>query len=103
MSEEYKVEKPTPEQCSSNACLFRDERWSYYAAWYPQMGGYVGMAVIQIEKGNNNVCFDAFVWHDGEFPFNGEEGDQPRRLHHCEASQFVSFGALVGRLQRDFQ
>jgi hypothetical protein len=87
--------EPTPEQCSTHADL--GDGW--IAIWYPQMGGYVGRAVV---KYSYNSCFEAYVWHDGEFPFDGEDiyGDVrlPRHLHHCDPDQFISFGEQVKRL-----
>lgn len=38
--------------------------------------------------------FEAFVWHDGEFPFS-EAGRSPTHLHHCGAEQFITFGQFV--------
>ena len=47
-------------------------------------------------------CFEVYVWHDGEFPFDdsGDRGENgPAHLHHCMPSQFVEFGNLVLKLQ----
>lgn len=93
---------PTPDQCSANAMLREDEHYRYYAMWYPQMGGYVGKAEVQIAKdGGPDACFDVLVWHDGEFPFDEESrpGTKPARLHHCSPCQFIDFGEMVAKLQ----
>lgn len=94
------ISTPTSEQCTANEVVFEDKDTYGYAIWYPQMGGYVGKAVALIGKGSNDEsCFDVLVWHDGEFPFDGEGGDNPRRLHHCAASQFIKFGERIAALQ----
>lgn len=67
----------------------RGSRANGFACWYPRMGGYVGMCVVQPGDGPE-ACFEAFVWHDGEFPFSG--GETMAILHHCNAKQFVEFG-----------
>lgn len=69
-----------------------------FACWYPQMGGYVGKCVVE-PMGGPDDCFEAFVWHDGEFPFSTEYGDRVAVLHHCSAAQFVKFGqGIIDRL-----
>lgn len=83
----------------------------WIACWYPQMGGYCGKAVIRWDSG----CFEAYVWHDGDFPFStGEElwpptyddyGNavtrykEPAFLHHCSADQFIAFGEFAESLR----
>ncbi len=101
-----KPTEPTADQCEANAKVFENDHVIGYAIWYPQMGGYVGKAVVLLDKEWSEQengcrfggCFDAFVWHDGEFPFSGEDGDQPVRLHHCDPEQFVDFGETVAKL-----
>ncbi len=104
---------PTPEQCSVSARLEDFEGCPAYACWYPQMGGYVGKAVVVITTDANGEfvkpdeecydrCFEVYVWHDGAFPFDEEyygEKTSPKHLHHCMPSQFVEFGEFVQRLQ----
>lgn len=94
---------PTVDQCSTHAKVFEDDQHVGYAIWYPQMGGYVGQAVALISKGQEfaDACFDVLVWHDGEFPFDGETGHRPIELHHCSPSQFVDFGNKVLELQQE--
>ncbi len=94
MSDE--IERPTSEQCSANARLPDWNGMHVYAAWYPQMGGYVGRAVVRFHPDDGSTCFDALVWHNGEFPFDDEN---PRELHHCCAKQFVDFGKTVLKMQ----
>ncbi len=96
--------EPTPEQCSTGAKLDDFDGCAAYACWYPQMGGYVGKCVVVIppdDQGDYDRCFDAYVWHDGAFPFSKDDPDRsPVRLHHCVPSQFVRFGEFVVRLQK---
>lgn len=70
--------------------------WTYY----PQMGGYHGKAVVTFDLTTNctddvSGCFDASVFHDGDFPFDEAGGRSPARIHHCSAEQFVDFGLQV--------
>ena len=99
------MSEPTAEQCSAHALIREDDNYRYYAMWYPQMGGYSGKAEVKIAKNSGYVdeCFDVRVWHDGEFPFDGEDqpGVEPALLHHCMPSQFVSFGQTVLKLQEE--
>ena len=107
MVEVKQPQEPTPEQCSSGA---RVEDWNgqpTYACWYPQMGGYVGKCVVAFSPGGDNTgtydyCFEAWVWHDGEFPFSEGEWRGPvKELHHCMPSQFVAFGNFVMTKQKE--
>ena len=89
---------PTADQAGANAQV----RWQDggherigFAAWYPQMGGYVALAVVVDAKSNPPGCFEAWVWHDGEFPFDESGGQHPAHLHHCDPEQFVEFGETV--------
>lgn len=71
---------PTGDECSKHAKMHEDEHRVGYAIWYPQMGGYVCRAVALLNKGwkqyeNGSAeggCIDVYVWHNGEFPFEGE-------------------------------
>jgi hypothetical protein len=90
------MKEPTSEQCSEHEIVDRGDGWTAVAIWYPQMGGYVGKCVVRF--GNEpQSCFDAWVWHDGEFPFGTSAGD-PVQIHHCDPEQFVRFGDTVRRL-----
>ena len=90
------LHKPTMEECYVNSSFDLGDGRVGYAAWYPQMGGYTSQAIVEIVGPSG--CFDVYVWHDGEFPFDGEGGEQPRLLHHCMAEQFIDFGQVVLRL-----
>lgn len=89
---------PTTDQCTANASVKLPDGRTGYAIWYPQMGGYVSKAIVARDDGG---CFDAWVWHDGEFPFDSDDpwrGQRARRLHHCAPEQFIAFGQTVQRL-----
>lgn len=86
--------EPTAEQCISGEVLEDSDSVLKFACWYPQMGGYSSKCVIIIEKTDCNECFDACVWHDGDFPF-ADEDQNPRFIHHCNADQFIQFAELV--------
>lgn len=95
--------EPTAEQCSNNEIIFEDKDCIARAIWYPSMGGYVGKCVVLFTKSwvNNTEfylddCFEAFVWHNGKFPFGGCENN-PVHLHHCDPIQFLRFGELINR------
>lgn len=93
----------TPEEPSGDDCVNRktweDGNWLLMACWYPQMGGYVGRCVVRTTRfDDGDGCFEAFVWHDGEFPFG--DGANPARLHHCSPDQFTRFAEEVSELQR---
>ena len=95
------VFEPTAEQCDCNERVFEDEKTTGYAIWYPQMGGSVGKAVVLLGKNRSDdtgPCFDVLLWHDGNFPLQGEEDGPPVRLHHCSAEQFILFGIVVQAL-----
>lgn len=93
--------EPTCEQIKANSLIvWLDEygkKLSGYACWYPQMGGYIAKCVIHPHK---NGCFDAYIWHDGVFPFNGEDepGRNPVMIHHCMAEQFIEFGEFAEKM-----
>ena len=83
------MRQPTSEECTANTVV--DGRM---AIWYPQMGGYTGKAWVENAQSIPNGCFDVYLYHDGEFPFHGDE--EPVELHHCMAEQFIRFGQKVG-------
>lgn len=89
------MNKPTTDNCNNKAIVYEDKDRIGYACWYPQMGGYVGMAIAVFDKEHSEGiggCIDVYVWHDGEFPFS--EGN-PRELHHCDPTQFIEFGNFL--------
>jgi hypothetical protein len=84
------LREPTIAECSAHAPIGPG-----FAGWYPQMGGYVGRAVV-VPRGG---CFEAYVWHDGMFPFGEDSGPYPpAHIHHCMAQQFIDFGEWVASL-----
>ncbi len=91
--------EPTFEQIEQHACITWVDQQGIdhtgFACWYPQMDGYIGKCVV--EDTGIGGCFEAYVWHNGEFPFGGEDYPErpPVHLHHCCAKQFVEFGNLV--------
>lgn len=97
------MRRPTGDECDKNSVIFETENQIGYAIWYPQMGGYSGTAVAVMSKSGTvmgsisiDTCVDVYVWHDGEFPF---EGESPKELHHCDPMQFVHFGNKLASLQ----
>lgn len=101
-----KYREPTGDECRENAevevytekTAGGDRTVRGRAIWYPQMGGYVGKAVVVFHTPVNtavSACFDAYVWHDGEWPLRGEEGREPVFLHHCDPEQFTRFGQRI--------
>jgi hypothetical protein len=96
MSNKRRNTEPTAEDCTARrqVLVYVDGTEVLgYACWYPQMGGYVGKCVV-VPGG----CFGAYVWHDGEFPFNDLHDGPPAHLHHCDPTQFIEFGQFVAGL-----
>jgi hypothetical protein len=89
------VIEPTSQQCTDNVPIQLDDGQTGYACWYPQMGGYVSHCIVVGAGGGE--CFEAYVWHDGDFPFSDDDVS-PRELHHCDAGQFIRFGEWVQSL-----
>lgn len=86
--------EPASKQCEDNAVLAQDATAIVFATYdYPQMGGYRGRAVVS--AGAVGDCFDAAIWHDGEFPISEADERSPARLHHCCPLQFVHLGLTV--------
>ena len=85
--------EPTGDQCNKVEKVFETDDSVGYAMWYPQMGGYSGKCVaVAFKNSEDDKCFDCYVWHDGEFPFGDNE---PVRMHHCNAYQFIDFGNKI--------
>lgn len=93
----YIPREPTYGEIESNAAIQQGDSFSAFALWFPQMGGYAGKAVAVIYETESDGCMnEVYVWHDGDFPFSDDQ-EQPRRIHYCDASQFVDFGnKLIG-------
>lgn len=96
--------EPTGEECTAKTKVYETENDIGYAMWYPQMGGYAGKCIVVLNKqwmdgGHYRIggCFEAHVWHDGEFPFSESDG-VPAHIHHCDPEQFIRFGEAVQSL-----
>lgn len=91
--------KPTGDQCQKKEIVYHDGQ-PWLACWYPQMGGYTSCCLVSLDpKQGTDACFGAYVWHDGEFPFDAVDGD-PAVIHHCSAVQFIEFGLAVIKAQK---
>lgn len=90
------IPEPTPQQCSDNARFTLDDGRPAHAIWWPQMGGYVGRALV---AGHAGGCGELYVWHDGEFPFRGDgpKGRQPVSIHVCDPDRWVELGDQIRR------
>lgn len=93
--------EPTTDECSANAEIAP----GYFAIWYPQMGGYGSKAVVCVGTSSQeeDACFDAYIWHDGEFPFSSVDQDGGKNvalIHHCAPSQFIAFGNRILELEK---
>ncbi len=81
---------PTTAQIDAHEIVLLPSGDRALACRYPSMGGYTSKCWVVFGA---NSCFEAYVWHDGEFAFGDEH--KPTVLHHCNARQFVSFGQLI--------
>lgn len=89
--------EPTSDQCNERFVGKLENGLAYMACWYPQMGGYSGRCWVVPgcwSSDGDPPGFDAYVWHDGEFPFGGDSGTAVV-LHHCASNQFMEFGRVV--------
>jgi hypothetical protein len=95
------MREPTHEECTKHAQVQLTDELGGWASWYPQMGGYVSHCVVVVD----DTCVDVYVWHNGDFPFTGNDGwgeaQSPALIHHCDGEQFVRFGEFVAQLQRE--
>lgn len=97
------IKEPTPDQCSSKAKVYETERKVGYAMWTPQLGGYVGKCVVEMDKewedfedgSQDGGCIDIYLWHNGEFPTPDES---PVILHFCDPQQIIDFGESIKKL-----
>lgn len=97
-----KIPEPTGDQCNQQHKVYEDETHIGYAMWYPSMGGYVGKCVVLLEKPDSENCVEVYVWHDGSFPFRGDDYGEERDpvvIHHCCPGQFIDFGESILNLQ----
>jgi hypothetical protein len=91
----YLIKEPSDNDCRTNVEI-KVNNLKGYACYYPQMGGYLGKAIViplQYDK-STEPCYNVLIWHDGEFPFTQLE-NEPVTLHHCSADQFIQFGNLL--------
>jgi hypothetical protein len=93
------IPEPTGDQCTKRERVYEANGEVGYATFgFPQMGGYCGKAVVVFAQGGDAMegCFDVYLWHDGEFPY---EGKPPVETHYCDPKQFAQFAREV-MLQR---
>lgn len=84
---------PTPAECSTHAGFDQTpEGWTWFAIWFPQVGGSGTPAAVCIIP--NDGCFELAIYTDGEFPTDKD----PIRWHCCDAAQFVRFGNAVAEM-----
>lgn len=88
---------PTSVECDAKARVVFDGV-TYMAYWYPQMGGYTCHSWTRIAP-EVEGCFEAYVWHDGSFPFDDDR--EPGCVHHCSPRQFIDYGEDVLAAQRE--
>jgi hypothetical protein len=96
------IRQPTGDECTSHAGITVGERVGY-ACWWPQIGGYWGKALALPDEDD---CIDVFVWHDGDFPFDGHcqhcrVDRSPVVLHVCDPGHFVRFGQFLNSLTEE--
>lgn len=115
--EPMSIKKVTAQQCSTNEIVelevvgIPNERAAYtrigIAFWHPQWGGYGAHAVMvpsNCPSGPNDaamaeecppeeMCFDVYVWHNGEFPYDGDK--PPREYHYCQSAQVARMAKLA--------
>ncbi len=84
------IAQPTPAQCSTDATLSKDGPVLRFATWHPQWGGYVGQAIVEVHGPGG--CFEVFVWHDGEFPYDDKP---PLQFHYCNPIQLIRLALKV--------
>lgn len=101
------LKEPSSDECYKNTQVYETENQVGYAIWYPQMGGYSSHAVVVMYKHGTDGpvednCFDAYIWHDGNFPFSDspDKDKMPASLHHCSPNQFIKFGNTVLKLEK---
>jgi hypothetical protein len=95
---------PTAEQCNKNEIVFDDGKTIAHAIWSPNIGGHCGRALAYMDKKwveyDNGVChggcIDLKIYHDGEFPTDGET--PPLCVHVCDPDDIIEFGELLKKL-----
>lgn len=101
--EEERLSAERSAMCSAHK-VFEDPEDRRVWLWFPQLGGYVGHAEVQIYKpsglefGIEHTCFEISLYHDGEWP-------RPRvchQWHACSPLQWVEFGLTVYEKQVEY-
>lgn len=83
------MQEPTNKQCDEKIEVGPNA----FACYYPQTDGHSSKCVVKLLFDTGMGCFDAYIWHDGEFPYS--DGKPPVELHHCDPEQFIRFGAFI--------
>ncbi len=90
---------PTADECNKQLAVTLTNASgmtrNYTACWYPQVGGYSALCWIEPEGVGERACFDAWVWHDGEFAI--EPTEEPDCIHYCSYRQLMLFALLAKR------
>ena len=98
-----KIVEPTYEEVNKKAIRILPDGSKEYCMWFPQLGGYHAKMVILVMPTEEEYanCIDAYVWHNGDFPFSEEPGYpvNPRELHICDAEQWIDFGKELYKIQ----
>lgn len=86
--------QPTAEECNERARVDNGR-----AFWWPQMGGYVARALAV----PTDCCIDVYVWHDGEFPFDGQchgcrMERSPVRIHMDDGDEWIALGDFLNSI-----
>ena len=98
--------EPTAAQCDTHADMSVGGRRAVATWLYPKMGGYAAKCWV-VPRDVSPGCFDVWIWHNGQFPFTGNDmairplahDDRPPVvLHHCDPEQFVAFGEFAARV-----
>lgn len=105
-----KIPYPTNDQCSNNEVVFDCNGRIGHAFWTPQAGGYRGKSVAVFDKGWKSYasgsaeggCIDIYIWHDGEFPYDDEDGREPVEFHICDPEQFITFGEKLKTINNKY-
>ncbi len=90
------MKQPTSEECTNRTLVFEDGFRRRFAFWHPQWGGYVGKAIVEIDKCSSG-CFVVHNWHDGDFP----RDDVIDRKHYCDPEQLIEMGTFIKGLIND--
>ncbi len=88
------VDTGTPAEPTADECRRRAQVGEHlWAFWWPRMGGYAGKAVVR--SGPDDCCQTVWLWHDGEFPTNGQS---PARFTVDDTGDWIILGHFLGGL-----